>query len=175
MRPTTISVGRPARVRMGGMAQFSVSAVPPSAPESEPESPEFPGCRPVRISREAIADYEGRIEYWDATTEVAMVCEPVSVYHEQPPQRLSGLVKTDRPRCAARRSRPSVQPTSCCATLTERWRRVLEADQTVYLHPRTTRPEGARIEVGSDTLPDVVLEVDSKILTCHWVPPCFNK
>ena len=27
--------------------------------------------------------------------------------------------------------------------------------------PRTTRPEGARIEVGSDTLPDVVLEVDN--------------
>ena len=42
-----------------------------------------------------------------------------------------------------------------------RWRRILEADQTVYLHPRTTRPEGARIEVGSDTLPDVVLEVDN--------------
>ena len=41
------------------------------------------------------------------------------------------------------------------------WRRILEADQTVYLHPRTTRPEGARIEVGSDTLPDVVLEVDN--------------
>ena len=55
----------------------------------------------------------------------------------------------------------SVQPTSCCATPTERWRRILEADQTVYLHPRTTRPEGARIEVGSDTLPDVVLEVDN--------------
>ena len=31
----------------------------------------------------------------------------------------------------------------------------------MYLHPRTTRPEGARIEVGSDTLPDVVLEVDN--------------
>ena len=41
------------------------------------------------------------------------------------------------------------------------WLRILEADQTVYLHPRTTRPEGARIEVGSDTLPDVVLEVDN--------------
>ena len=47
------------------------------------------------------------------------------------------------------------------------WLRILEADQTVYLHPRTTRPAGPAIEVGSDTLPDVVLEVDSKILTCH--------
>ena len=39
--------------------------------------------------------------------------------------------------------------------------RILEADQTVYLHPHTTRPAGAAIEVGSDTLPDVVLEVDN--------------
>ena len=41
------------------------------------------------------------------------------------------------------------------------YRRILEADQTVYLHPRTTRPAGPAIEVGSDTLPDVVLEVDN--------------
>ena len=67
------------------MARYSVSAVPRSAPESKPESLELPGCRPLRISREAIADYEGRIEYWDAPTEVAMVCEPVSVFHEHPP------------------------------------------------------------------------------------------
>ena len=39
--------------------------------------------------------------------------------------------------------------------------RILEADQTVYLHPHTTRPAGAAIEVGSDALPDVVLEVDN--------------
>ena len=31
--------------------------------------PEFPGCRPVRITRDAIADHESRIEYWDAATE----------------------------------------------------------------------------------------------------------
>ena len=39
--------------------------------------------------------------------------------------------------------------------------RILEADQTVYLHPRATRPAGPAIEVGSDVLPDVVLEVDN--------------
>ena len=76
------------------MARYSVSAVPRPASVDEPESLQFPGCRPVRISRDAMADYEGRIEYWDATTEVAMVCEPVSVYHEHPPQRLAGLLKT---------------------------------------------------------------------------------
>ena len=39
--------------------------------------------------------------------------------------------------------------------------RILQADQTVYLHPRATRPAGPAIEVGSDALPDVVLEVDN--------------
>ena len=76
------------------MARYSVGAVPLPAPEVEPEALELPGCRAVRISREAIDDYAGRIEYWDAHTEVAMVCEPVSIYHEHPPQRLAGLLKT---------------------------------------------------------------------------------
>ena len=76
--------------------------MPPSRPASpaahgaalvqraaEPAPPEFPGCRAVRIARDAIADFEGRIEYWDAATETAwMVCEPTTVYHEGPGQRL---------------------------------------------------------------------------------------
>lgn len=33
----------------------------------------FPGCRPVRIPCPRIADHEGRFEYWDVDTEVAMV------------------------------------------------------------------------------------------------------
>ena len=67
------------------MAKDSVTTVPRPAEYGAPESLEFPGCHPVRISRQEIADYEGRIEYWDAATEVAMVCEPVSIYHEHPP------------------------------------------------------------------------------------------
>ena len=39
--------------------------------------------------------------------------------------------------------------------------RILQADQTVYLHPHAARPWGPAIEVGSDLLPDVVLEVDN--------------
>ena len=47
--------------------------------------PEFPGCRPVRITRAAIDDYEGRFEYWDAATETAWVArEPTTVHHEGP-------------------------------------------------------------------------------------------
>ena len=114
----------------------------------------------MRISRAEIADYERRIEYWDAATEVAMVCEPVSVYHEQPGQVLAGLLKT----IAHLRGSPIATFGAADLLLRDTdgaWRRILEADQTVYLHPRATRPEGARIEVGSDTLPDVVLEVDN--------------
>ena len=248
------------------MARYRVSAIPAAAPVDEPESLQFPGCLPVRISREAIADYEGRIEYWDATTGVAMVCEPVSVYHEHPPQRLAGLLKTIsdvrgspirdlrrvRPPGARRAQRASAHhagrsdgvpaPTrhatvgtgnrggqrratrrgagvdyiaGRCGTgfgrVSERDRlllvavgsetvqwacghqpgpgcsrrsptcaarrfetfgasdllvrdahsahlRIMQADQTVYLRPRATRPWGPAIEVGSDVLPDVVLE-----------------
>ena len=140
------------------MAEYRTTTVARPAEHAAPPL-EFPGCRPVRISRAEIADYERRIEYWDAATEIAMVCEPVSVYHEQPGQRLSGLAT----RIAQMRGSP-IETFGAADLLRRdadsRWR-ILEADQTVYLHPRTTRPEGARIEVGSDTLPDVVLEVDN--------------
>ena len=142
------------------MAEYSVTAVPRPAEHDEPGSLEFPGCHPVRISRDAIADYDGRIEYWDAATETAMVCESVSVYHEHPPQRLARL--TDR----IAQTRGSPIETFGAADLLVRGargerRRILQADQTVYLRPRATRPWGPAIEVGSDVLPDVVLEVDN--------------
>ncbi len=142
------------------MAEYSVTAVPRPADGREPERPEFPGCRPVRISRDEIAAYDGRIEYWDAATEVAMVCEPVSTYHERPPQRLAALLTL------IAQTRGSPIETFGAADLLMRdadgaYLRILEADQTVYLRPRATRPWGPAIEVGSDVLPDVVLEVDN--------------
>ncbi len=89
-----------------------------------------------------------------------MVCEPASVYHEHPPQRLAGLLKT------IAHVRGSPIETFGAADLLMRdacgaYLRILEADQTVYLRPRATRPWGPAIEVGSDVLPDVVLEVDN--------------
>ena len=142
------------------MAEYSVAAVPLPADQREPERLEFPGCRPVRISRDEIAAYEGRIEYWDAATEVAMVCDPVSTYHERPPQRLAALLTL------IAQTRGSPIETFGAADLLMRdaygaYLRILEADQTVYLRPRETRPKGAAIEVGGDVLPDVVLEVDN--------------
>ena len=129
------------------------------ADASEP-TPEFPGCRPIRITRDAIADHESRIEYWDAATETAWVaCEPNTVYHEGPGQVLNGLLT----RIAAIRGAPILTLGAADLLLRnaqgER-QRILQADQVVFLDPVDTRPRGAAVEVGSDYLPDVVLEVD---------------
>ena len=146
------------------MAEASVTGIPrPPVERREPRSPEFPGCRAVRISRDEIADCERRIEYWDRATETAMVCEPVSVYHEHPARRLGGLITM------IAQTRGSPIDVFGAADLLVRDahgepQRIMEADETVYLRPRTTRPWGPAIEVGSDVLPDVVLEVDSNIM-----------
>ena len=121
---------------------------------------EFPGCRSVAISRADIERCERRIEYWDAATETAMICDPVSVSHEHAGQRLRELLTL----IALVRGSPIATFGAADLLLRDAdgaWLRILEADQTVYLRPRTTWPPGARIEVGTDLLPDVVLEVDN--------------
>ena len=119
---------------------------------------DFPGCKPVRIQREDIELFDGRFECWDARTEVAMVAEPTATYHEYPAQRLARLTE----RIALARGSPI--DTIGAADLV--WRdaygakaRIMQADQTVFLHPRRDRPKGPAMEVGNK-LPDVVLEVD---------------
>ena len=120
----------------------------------------FPGCRPIRIAREEIADYEGRIEYWDADTEIAWTArEPTSVYHELPGQRLARLTE----RIAEARG-AQIESYGSGDLLVRDARgerhRIMQADQILYLHPGTARPLGHAVEVGHDDLPDVVLEVD---------------
>ena len=145
-----------------GYAAAVVPARPAgSARRDAPDStPEFPGCRPVRITRDAIGDYEGRIEYWDAATETAWVArEPTTVYHEGPGQQLAGLLT----RMAAVRGAPILTLGTADLLLRDdrgERRRILQADQMVYLDPVETRPRGAAVEVGADHLPDVLLEVD---------------
>ena len=119
---------------------------------------DFPGCRPVRIPRDEIDSWEGRFEFWDARTEVAMVAEPVTTYHEYPSQRLTRLTEI------IAHSRGSSIITVGTADLLLRTdtgakAQIMQADQTVYLHPDRDRPQGAAMEVG-EKLPDVVLEVD---------------
>ncbi len=142
----------------GAFVPESVSAA--ALADVRESTPEFPGCRPVRIARDAIDDYQGRFEYWDSQTETAWVArEPTSVYHEGPGQQLAGLLT----RIAAVRGAPIVTLGTADLVLRDAKgdrRRIMQADQMVYLDPVDTRPRGMYVEVGSDHLPDVVLEVD---------------
>lgn len=131
--------------------------VPDDGPPARAD--EFPGCRELRIPRDAIEDYEGRIEYWDARTEAAFIAEPTTTYHEYGAQRLARLVE----RIAMRRGSPiDVIGASDLAARDAggELQRLLAADQIVFLSPASTRPLGKEIERSADHLPDVVLEVD---------------
>ena len=142
------------------MAEPIVGAVAAPVEHREPESLEFPGCRPVRITRDEIDDCEDYFEYWDADTEIAMVCEPVSYYHERPVYRLAQLAD----RIAAVRGAPieAVGHTDLLVRNSRGGRqRIMQADQILFLHPAQALPRGNEIEVGMDALPDVVLEVDN--------------
>ena len=120
----------------------------------------FPGCKPVRLPREELELYDGRLEFWDGATETAWVCEPNSPYHEKPGGALPSLVE----RIAQVRG----SPITCYGSMDLMVRnegglawRILQADQSVYLHPGRARLPGAvAMEVGEHDLPDVVLEVD---------------
>jgi hypothetical protein len=129
-------------------------------PEEAPlEAADFPGCRPVHIAPEEIEDHDGRVEYWQARTATAMVCEPVTTFHEQPGQRLAGLARLI---AASRGSSIETFGTSDLVRYDERRRpRVLmQADQTVYVQPLSVEKLGPRVDVDGEHLPDVVLEVD---------------
>lgn len=121
---------------------------------------EFPGCRPVHIGRDEIADHDGRYEFWDAKTETAlMVCEPTSPYHERSSVRLARM--TDR---IAAASGIDIEVLGASDLLLRdkagNRHRILQADQIVYTRPIMARPLGHAVEVAADEIPDVVLEVD---------------
>ena len=132
--------------------------------------PEFPGCRPVRISSEKISSYEGRYEVWEAETETAwMVREPTTPYHEGPSRELVQAVRV----IAALRGAPikGFGAGDIVVRNPEGQRvRILQADEMLYLRPEDATGIGPAVQaferVGgelhpdSDPLPDVVLEVD---------------
>ena len=121
---------------------------------------QFPGCAPYRLTREQIGDFEGRLEFWDAATETAWVCEPTSPYHEAPSQILSALAD----RIASVRG----SPIKCYGAMDlllrgedGEARRIMQADQSVYLRPGCAKlPGPAAMVIGEHDFPDVVLEVD---------------
>ena len=133
----------------------------PGAVRRHTEPLVFPGCHRVRIPRDAIDDEEIRIEYWDADTEIAMICDPpVSYYHERPASRLASLAD----RIAAARGAP-IEAGGHTDLLVRNARgerqRIMQADQILFLRPAQTAPAGNAVEVSTDALPDVVLEVDN--------------
>ena len=136
----------------------SAVAAPPATAQP-PSAADFPGCKPVRLPREQLDDGEMRFEYWDTATETAWICDPVSSYHEDPVHTLSRLAGTIAHVRGA--------PVKCfgCTDLTERDEHgepqlIMQADQSVYLHPaRATLPRPV-LTIGEHDFPDVVLEVD---------------
>ena len=138
-------------------APRSPTAPPPSA--QPPTAADFPGCKAVHLRREDLEDSEVRFEYWDTATETAWVCDPVSSYHEDPTRLLGRL--------AERIAQVRGGPVKCLGStdLAERDehgepRRIMQADEVVYLHPARAKLPRPALTIGEHDLPDVVLEVD---------------
>ncbi len=142
----------------------------PSATESPASLPpaelplsvlEFTGCTAVPMTYAQLRRFDGRLEVWDAESETAwMVREPTSPTHESPSHGLAGLVE----RIAAVRG-SSIKCYGSMDLLRRdaqgEPRRIMQADQTVYLYPRRAELLGASaMVVGRHNYPDVVLEVD---------------
>ena len=124
------------------------------------ESLEFPGCRPVPLLRDRLADFEGRLEYWTARTETAwVVAEPAGGIHESTSRRLPELARL----IASVRGAPIRSFGSVDLLVKDdagRAERMMQADETLYLDPRRAALPDGSLVVGEHDLPDVVLEVD---------------
>ena len=142
---------RPHVPRAGAAAPASASALPRDG---------FPGCTARRVPRSEIETWEGRLEFWDAATEIAWVAAPTTPYHEKPSRRLTALMD----RIAAERG----SAIACYGSMDlmqrdehDAPRRILQADESVYVHPRRAHLPGPKaMMAGEDDFPDVVLEVD---------------
>ena len=91
--------GKPYGAGMASVRTVSppVEVTPGARP---PTAADFPGCKPVRLPREELDHGDVRLEYWDAATETAWICDPVSSYHEGPAHGAWGGWPTASPRCA---------------------------------------------------------------------------
>ena len=123
------------------------------------QPPAFPGCKPVHLPRTEIDRFEGRLEYWDAATETAWISELTTPCHEHSSRRFTGLSEL----IAMVRGSPIESYGSMDLLLRDASgepRRIMQADESVYLHPGRAGPGPAAMVVGEDDFPDVVLEVD---------------
>ena len=142
-----------------GLAQAGVDAAPDGA-ETAPAM-EFPGCDPVPMTWDEVWAYDGRIEYWDDASSTAQVLRDAGPVHEGPPNVLSeiltriSLERGSRIRCYGAVYLMERDGTG-------RPRRVMVADQTIYLRPGRWKPSDPAIIRDEDPLPDVILEVDHR-------------
>ena len=149
---------------MGYAGAMASTEAPPTglregAQSRRAKPPAFPGCKPVRLPRTEIERFEGRLEYWDAGTETAWICDSTTPYHERPSRVLTRLAE----RIGGVRGSPIECYGSMDLLLRDSDgtpRRIMQADESVYLHPGRARPGTAAMVVGEDDFPDVVLEVD---------------
>ena len=130
----------------------------PGADAVQPQpAPEFPGCKPVHLPREELADSDQRLEYWDGATQTAWICEPASPYHEHSSGRLVRLTE----RIAQVRGAPIESYRSMDLRQSGGPQSIMQADESLYLHPGRARlPGPSAMVIGVDDFPDVVLEVD---------------
>ncbi len=149
---------------MGYAGAMASTKAPPTgryqaAQPAPAEPPAFPGCTPVHLPRTEIERFEGRLEYWDAASETAWICAPTTSYHERP----SRLVTRSAEMVGRVRGSPIESYGSMDLLLRDPGnepRRIMQADESVYLHPARAKLPGAAMVVGEDDFPDVVLEVD---------------
>ncbi len=121
---------------------------------------DFPGCESFHLPAGKLESYEYRLEFWDGDTETAWkVCEPTSIYHEQPSRRLGRMAeRVASLRGSAIETFGSADLVRVDASGRKCW--LMQADEVLYLHPDRVRLRGPAIDVDADPLPDVVLEVD---------------
>ena len=137
----------------------------PAAPVADPGPLEFPGCRSGRLTEEQLEaleeDPKNRFEYWDRDTEtVWRVREPAGAPHERPGALLA--------QCCQMIALSRGSAITCLGTLDlclldeqGRKRKIMQADQCVYLRPARDRvPTEGGMELGVHDFPDVVMEVD---------------
>ena len=111
---------------------------------------DFPGCESFHQPAGEIDRYDGRLEFWDGVTETAWkVCEPTSIYHEQPSRRLVRMAG----QCAMLRGSAiecfgSADLVRLDAAGRKRW--LMQADEVLYLPPNWRRLQGPAIEVDTD-------------------------
>ena len=124
---------------------------------------EFIGCEAVPMTRAQYREFHGRFEVWDAGLETAWMVRDglgTSAAHEGPTQSAAGLVA----RIAAVRGSPINCYGSMSLALVDEHgehRRVMQADQALYLDPsKALFIKAQGLVVGKGHFPDVVLEVD---------------